>query len=78
MEVIHIEWRGTRMEYATRGGLVGRASKPLGDGFAGLASKPGWRFCGGTDAMWRHGGVRVEAKLSLEGRGGRRMKTISG
>jgi hypothetical protein len=50
-------------------------------GWTGLrvwASKPGRRFRGGTDGTWRHRGVRVEAKLSHEGRGGRWMKITSG
>jgi hypothetical protein len=41
------------------------------------ASKPKWRFQGGTGGTWRHRGVRVEAKLSHEGRGGRWMKITS-
>jgi hypothetical protein len=43
-----------------------------------LASKPGWRFRGGMNGTWRYRGVRVEAKLSHERRGGRRMKITSG
>jgi hypothetical protein len=49
------------------------ASKPLEAGLRVWASKPGRRFRGGTDDTWRHRGVRVEAKLSHEGRGGRRI-----
>jgi hypothetical protein len=48
--VTRVELWGTRMEYATHGSLVGWASKPPGDGFAGLASKPGQRFRRGTGA----------------------------
>jgi hypothetical protein len=42
------------------------------------ASKPGRRFREGTDGTWQHRGVCVEAKLSHEGCGGRRMKITSG
>jgi hypothetical protein len=42
------------------------------------ATKPRRRFREGTDDTWRHRGVRIEAKLSLEGCGGRRMKITSG
>ena len=42
------------------------------------ASKSGRRFRGGKDVTWRHRGVRVEVKLSHEGRGGRRMKITLG
>jgi hypothetical protein len=39
MAVTHVESWGTRMEYATRGGLVIWASKPSVIGFAGLGLK---------------------------------------
>jgi hypothetical protein len=42
------------------------------------ASKPGRRFRGGTNNTWQHRRVCVEAKLSHEGHGGRRMKISSG
>jgi hypothetical protein len=77
--VIRVEWRGTRMEYATRNGLVVLGLKTIGwTGLRVWASKPGWMFREGTDGMWRHRRVRVEAKLSHEGRGGLRMKITSG
>jgi hypothetical protein len=42
------------------------------------AIKPGRRFREGTDDTWRHQGVCVETKLSLEGCGGCRMKITLG
>jgi hypothetical protein len=78
MEVTSVKLWGTRIEYATHGGLVGWASKPPGNGFTGLALKPRRRFWGGTNGMWQHRGVRVEAKLSHEGHSGHQMKTTSG
>jgi hypothetical protein len=59
-------------------GLVVWASKPSVAGLRVLASKPGSRFRGGTDDTWRHRGVRVEAKLLMRRRGGRRVKMTSG
>jgi hypothetical protein len=49
------------------------ASKPSDAGLRVWASKPGRRFRGGTDGTWRHRGVRVEAKLLVGRRGGRRI-----
>jgi hypothetical protein len=73
-----VEWRGTHMEYATRGRFDGLGLKTIGwTGLRVWASKPGRRFRGGTDGKWWHRGVRVKATLSHEGRGGRRMKTTS-
>jgi hypothetical protein len=70
--------RGTRMEYATREWFGGLGLKTIGwTGLRVWASKPGRRFRGGMDGTWRHR-VRVEAKLSHEGCGGRRMKITSG
>jgi hypothetical protein len=62
----------------SRAGLVVWVSKPSVAGLRVWASKPGQRFRGGTDGTWRHRGVHIEAKLSHEGRGGRRMKITSG
>src|SRR5579859_6210743 len=62
-------------------GLVVWASKPSVAGFTGLGLKtwgevprPGRRSRGGTDDTWRHRGVRIEAKLPVRRRGGRRIK----
>jgi hypothetical protein len=67
------------MEYATRGWFGGFGPQnhrwPISRVWA---SKPGWRFRGGTDGTWGHRGVRVEAKLSHEEHGGRQMKITSG
>ena len=72
-------WRGVHRF----GGFV---LKTIGAVFGGLSSKPsdaglqvwalklGRRFRCGTDGTWRHRGVRVEAKLPVRRRGGRRMK----
>jgi hypothetical protein len=69
---------GTYMEYATRERLGGLGLKTIGwTGLRVWTPKPGRRFRGGTDGTWRHRGVRVEAKLSHERRGGRRMKITS-
>jgi hypothetical protein len=77
--VTRVEWRGTRMEYATRGRFDGLGLKTIGwTGLRVWTSKPGRRFRGGTDGTWRHRGVRVEVKLSHEGCGGRRMKITLG
>jgi hypothetical protein len=62
-----VKLRGTRIEYATRE-----------RGFMVWALKPGRRFRGGTDGMWRHRRVRVEAKLLMKRRGGRQIKMTSG
>jgi hypothetical protein len=79
MAVTCVEWRRTRMEYATHSGLVIWASKPSGGRvYRVWASKPTRRFRGGMDGTWRHRGVRVEAKLSHEGHGGLQMKITSG
>jgi hypothetical protein len=59
-------------------GLVVWASKPSVTGLRVWASKPGQRFRGGTDGTWWHQGVRVEAKLPVRRRGGRRMKMTPG
>jgi hypothetical protein len=53
--VTRVERRGTRIEYATRGRFDGLGLKTIE--WMGLwvwASKPGRRFQGGTDDMWRH------------------------
>jgi hypothetical protein len=43
--VTRVEWRGTRMEYATRGGLVVWASKPSGGRVYGFRPQnPGGGF----------------------------------
>jgi hypothetical protein len=77
--VTRVELRGTRMEYATHERFDGLVLKTIGwTGLRVWASKPGQRFRGGMDDTWWHRGVRVEAKLSHEGRGGRRMKITSG
>ena len=52
----------------------GLSSKPSDAGLRVWALKPGRRFRCGTDGTWRHRGVRVEAKLPVRRRGGRRMK----
>jgi hypothetical protein len=65
--VTHIELLEMRMEYTTRG------PKPSWRVLRVWASKLGKRFRGGMEQSWRHLGVRVEAKLPHEGRGGRRM-----
>jgi hypothetical protein len=57
----------------SRSGLMVWASKPSEAGLRVWASKPGRRFRGGTDDTWRHRGVRVEAKLPVRRRGGRRI-----
>jgi hypothetical protein len=54
------------------------ASKPSEAGLRVWASKPGRRFRGGTDDTWRHRGVRVEAKLPVRRRGGRRINMKTG
>jgi hypothetical protein len=59
-------------------GLVVWTSKPSVAGLRVWTSKPGRRFRGGTDDTWRHRGVRVEAKLLMRRRGGRRMKDDTG
>jgi hypothetical protein len=53
------------------------ASKPSEAGLRVWTSKPGQKFRGGTDGTWQHRRVRVEAKLPVRRRGGRRinMKT---
>jgi hypothetical protein len=67
------------MEYATRERFGGLGLKTIGwTGLRVWASKPGRRFRRGTDDTWWHRGVRVKAKLSDEGHGGRRMKITSG
>jgi hypothetical protein len=77
--VTRVERRGTRMEYATRGRFDGLGLKTIRwTGLRVWVSKPGRKFRRGTDDIWRHRGVRVEAKLSHEGRGGCRMKITSG
>jgi hypothetical protein len=62
-----------RMEYATHGGLVVGPQNHRWPVSRVWVLKPGRRFRGGTDGMWWHRGVRVEAKLSHEERGGRRI-----
>jgi hypothetical protein len=62
----------------SRVGLVVWASKRSVAGLRVWASKPGRRFRGGTDDMWWHRGVRVEAKLLMRRRGGRQMKMTLG
>jgi hypothetical protein len=57
----------------SRSGLMVWTSKPSEAGLRVWASKPGRRFRGGTDATWRHRGVRVEAKLPVRRRSGRRI-----
>jgi hypothetical protein len=59
-------------------GLVVCASKPSVAGLRVRASKPGRMFRGGTDGTWRHRGVRVEVKLPVRRRGGRRIKLTQG
>jgi hypothetical protein len=54
------------------------ATKPSEAGLRVWASKPGWRFRGGTDDTWWHRGVRVEAKLPVRRRGGRRINIKTG
>jgi hypothetical protein len=49
------------------------ASKPSEAGLRVWTSKPERRFRGETDNTWRHRGVRVEAKLPVRRRGGRRI-----
>ena len=71
-----VGWRGTRMEYATRGRFGSQNHRM--DGLRVWASKPGRRFRGGTDDTWRHRGVRVEAKLPVSRRGGHRIKITLG
>jgi hypothetical protein len=61
----------------SQAGLVDWTSKPSVAGLRVWASKPGRRFRGGTDGMWRHRRVCVEAKLSHEECGGCRMKITS-
>jgi hypothetical protein len=72
--VTSVEWRGTRMEYTTRGGLVVWASKPMGGQVYGFGPQ---NLGGGfeEEQMTRDG---IEAKLSHEGCGGHRMKIMSG
>jgi hypothetical protein len=74
MAVTSVEWRGTRMEYTTYGGLVVWASKPtVGQVYGFGPQNPG----GGFEKEWTTRGG-IEAKLSHEGRGGHRMKIMSG
>jgi hypothetical protein len=54
------------------------ASKPSETGLRVWTSKPGRRFRGGTDDTWRHREVRVEAKLPVRRRGGRRINMKTG
>jgi hypothetical protein len=54
------------------------ALKPSEAGLRVWASKPGRRFREGTDGTWRHQGVRVEAKLPVRRRGGRRINMKTG
>jgi hypothetical protein len=61
-----------------RCGLVVWASKPSVAGLRLWASKPGRKFRRGTDSTWRHRGVRVETKLPVKRRGGRRIKIKTG
>jgi hypothetical protein len=58
-------------------GLVDWASKPSVAGFAGLGLKTRAEVTRRNLSTWRHRGVRVEAKLSHDGRGGHRMKITS-
>ena len=66
--------RGTRTGYATRGGFGGFASKPSVAGFPGLRLKTRAEVLVRTDGTWRHRGDRVEARLPVRRRGGRRIK----
>jgi hypothetical protein len=59
-------------------GLVVWASKPPVAGLWVWALKPGRRFRDETDDTWRHRGVRVDAKLPVKRRGGRRIKMKTG
>jgi hypothetical protein len=54
------------------------ASKPSEAGLWVWASKPRRRFRGGTDGTWRHRRVRVEAKLPVRRRDGRRINMKTG
>jgi hypothetical protein len=62
----------------SRSGLMVWASKPSEVGLRVWTSKPGRRFRGGTDGTWQHRGVRVEAKLPVRRRGGRRINMKTG
>jgi hypothetical protein len=67
------------MEYATHERFGGLGLKTIGwTTLQVWASKLRRRFRGGIDDTWWHRGVRVEANLSHEGRGGHRMKITSG
>jgi hypothetical protein len=59
-------------------GLTVLASKPSDAGLRVWASKPGRGVRGGTNGMWRHRGVRVEAKVPVRRRGGRRINMKTG
>jgi hypothetical protein len=66
------------MEHTTYGRFDGLDIKTIGwTGLRVWALKPKRRFRGGTDDTCQHRGVRVEAKLSHEGRGGCRIKITS-
>jgi hypothetical protein len=65
------------VRYSRSGSMVW-VSKPSDAGLRVWASKPGRRFRGGTDGTWRHRGGRVEAKLPVRRRGGRRIKMKTG
>jgi hypothetical protein len=76
--VTRVEWRGSRIEYTTRGRFGGLGLKTIvRTGLWVWALKPRWRFRGETDGTWRHRGVRVKANLSHKRHGGRRMKITS-
>jgi hypothetical protein len=62
----------------SRSGLMVWASKLSEAGLRVWTSKPERRFRGGTDGMWRHQGVRVEAKLPVRRRGDRRINMKTG
>jgi hypothetical protein len=62
----------------SRSGLMVWASKPSVAGLRVWASKPERRFRGGTDGTCRHRGARVEAKLPVRKRGGRRINMKTG
>ena len=64
-----VELRGARIEYATRERFGGLSLKTTGWTVFGFGPQnPGAVPAGIEGGTWRHRGVRVETKLSHEGR----------
>jgi hypothetical protein len=76
--VTRVEWRGTRMEYATRGRFGGLGLKTIGGRFHGFG--PQNPSGGSEEERTIRGGIEEFAsrRSNPEGRAGHRMKITSG